>query len=245
MSDRANVVEIFSSFQGEGPHVGERQTFVRFQDCELSCQYCDSPHTFVDNKSCRVENPPFSKRFEEHFNPLSIEALNAILEKFEDTTLSVTGGEPLQKSDFLRAWLPTLRPRYRILLETAGIHVNRLRDVIDLIDTVSMDFKLPSATGMRSYWEEHRDFLKIARQKEVYVKLVVSSDTTKEEITESRDLVSSIDPTIPFILQPATAFAQFRSIPHREQMAEWQNIARQGLTHVRVIPQVHKQLGIL
>ncbi len=242
---RVPIVEIFSSFQGEGPRVGERHTFVRLQDCDLSCRYCDSPHTFVENASCRVEDPPFSKNFRRHANPLSVEDINGILESFHDDVISVTGGEPLQKADFLSTWLPTLKPRFRVLLETAGVHSEALEKIIGFVDVISMDFKLPSATGMRPYWDEHEKFLKIARGKEVYVKAVVSSETTDEEIRRSRDLVRSIDASIPFILQPATAFAEFRAVPRREQIAHWQEIAQQGLSQVRIIPQVHKQLGIL
>ena len=41
-----NLIEIFSSFQGEGPHLGEPMAFLRFQDCALSCKFCDTPASF-------------------------------------------------------------------------------------------------------------------------------------------------------------------------------------------------------
>src|SRR3990167_5683093 len=109
MSLSAPIIEIFSSIQGEGTHVGERQTFVRFQDCELSCKYCDTPFSFIENKFCRVESPPFSRRFRNLPNPLGVEQLNGVLEDFHDTTISITGGEPLQKASFLREWLLTTK----------------------------------------------------------------------------------------------------------------------------------------
>ena len=131
MSLSAPIIEVFSSIQGEGTHIGERQTFVRFQDCELSCKFCDTPSSFVENKFCLVESPPFSRRFRNLPNPLSVEQLNGILEEFQDSILSITGGEPLQKSPFLQEWLPALRPRWRILLETAGVHVAEFREIAD------------------------------------------------------------------------------------------------------------------
>jgi len=46
----APITEIFSSFQGEGPHIGERQVFVRFSHCHLHCAYCDTAMTQPDGK---------------------------------------------------------------------------------------------------------------------------------------------------------------------------------------------------
>ena len=36
------IKEIFTSIQGEGTYVGEKQTFVRFCKCNLACKYCDT-----------------------------------------------------------------------------------------------------------------------------------------------------------------------------------------------------------
>ena len=46
LAPTANLVEIFSSVQGEGPHVGQSTLFVRFGECDLRCRWCDSPHTW-------------------------------------------------------------------------------------------------------------------------------------------------------------------------------------------------------
>jgi organic radical activating enzyme len=245
MTAQAPVIEIFSSLQGEGPRVGERHLFVRFQDCELSCKFCDTPAGFVANKFCRVESPPFSRRFRTLPNPLTVDRLNEQIAEFDERVLAVTGGEPLQKSAFLKEWLPTVRPRFRVLLETAGVHANEFRDIAEFVDVVAMDLKLPSVTGMHPWWREHEAFLKAARGKEVYVKAVVSAETSPEDVRRAAELVASVDPSIPFVLQPASAFARFRAVPAVEQVADWQTLAGTALKDVRVIPQMHKQLGVL
>ncbi len=246
MISTANIIEIFSSIQGEGTRLGEQHLFIRFQDCELSCQFCDTPASFVHNERCRVETTPFTKKFTYHSNPFTPAQINNILSSFDgERVLSITGGEPLQQADFLAQWLPTLAGRYQILLETAGIHYQALEKVLDHINIISMDIKLPSVTNMRPYWEEHQRFLVCSRGKERCVKVVVSSDLNPTDLERSYQLIAAEDPAIPFILQPATPFASFRASPSPRQLNEWAALARQTLSNVRIIPQLHKTLKVL
>lgn len=243
MTAEAAIIEVFVSFQGEGTHAGERHLFVRFQDCELSCKWCDTPASFVENRFCRVESPPFSKKFRHCPNPVSVAGLMEILSEFGEETIAVTGGEPLQKVAFLKDWLPLLKER-RVLLETAGVHVPEFKEVLDWVTIVSMDLKLPSSTGMHPWWREHEAFLRLAYQKEVYVKVVVTSETEERHLDRAASLVASLDPKIPFLIQPASVTAKFRAVATPEQLARWQEIGRSHLHDVRVVPQIHKILGV-
>ena len=241
----ANLIEIFQSLQGEGPHLAEPMVFVRFQDCALSCRFCDTPASFQRHKNFRVEQLPRSGNFFFEPNPVTVERLTELLQNFSCDTLSLTGGEPLQQASFLRQWLPTLQGRYRILLETNGVLGQELQGLLPWVDIVSMDFKIPSATGMRAFWREHESFLRIAQGKEVYVKVVISQETTEEEIRTATELVKRVAPGITFVLQPVTPFGPVRETIAAEAIERWVQLSRTQLGDVRVIPQMHPQWGIL
>ncbi len=106
--------------------------------------------------------------------------------------LSITGGEPLLHNEFLAEWLPFVRNRFTIYLETNGIHNKAMEKLRALIDIVSLDFKLPSATGLSAFWEEHRRFLAAAGNENVFVKAVVTSDTIADDIVESANIIAQI-----------------------------------------------------
>ena len=55
-STEAQLIEVFSSIQGEGLLVGCRQIFLRFALCNLDCDYCDTP--FAPQAACRIEDAP-------------------------------------------------------------------------------------------------------------------------------------------------------------------------------------------
>lgn len=245
MKDQANLIEIFSSYQGEGPYIGRLMTFLRFQDCALSCTYCDTPASFEKHAQFRVETPPQSRVFEFYDNPVSDADLTRHLEAFDAPILSLTGGEPLQHADFLKNWLPKLPPRAKVLLETNGVLPTALAKVLPWIDVVSMDLKLSSVTGMRAYWKEHGEFLRLARQKELYVKVVVSQPTDLEELSQAVALVETEAPEAPFILQPVTPFGPVREEIRTEHLQQIFALSQGRLKDVRVIPQVHPRLGIL
>jgi 7-carboxy-7-deazaguanine synthase len=110
----------------------------------------------------------------------------------------------------------------------------------DMVDVVSMDVKLPSATGLQPFWDEHRKFLEAARGRALFVKAVVTADTAQSDILTAVDLVARYDQTVPFILQPASG----PTAPTPLQLIGWQNAALAHLADVRVIPQLHKVLCV-
>jgi organic radical activating enzyme len=220
---KAKIIEIFSSIQGEGPYVGEEQVFVRFFGCNLSCRFCDE----------------FKKRnFSEY---LPEEVIEKIM-KEAIKTVSLTGGEPLLHADFLKDLLPALKQKgLKIYLETNGTLTSELLKIRDYVDIISMDLKLPSSTGLRPYWQEHSDFLKESIIREVFVKSVVTNQTPLSDIEKAISIIESIDRNITFIIQPVSYNGRVEKI---DLLFDFFKCARHKLNNVRVIPQVHKILGV-
>jgi organic radical activating enzyme len=248
----ANLVEIFSSIQGEGMLVGLRQVFLRFHGCNLACEYCDTreTHHTPAPEFCIVEQTPGRRDFLQLANPVAISALQEVLIQWATSypgvhhSISLTGGEPLMHSAALVEWLPVLRGILPVYLETNGILHSKLSRCIDFFDYISMDVKLPSTSGAEELWEQHRSFLHIASRKNVFVKIVVSESTQPSEIAKTCDLIASVDRHIPLIIQPMTDASGVVAISSRS-LLEFQETAGGRLHEVRVIPQTHKFLRIL
>src|SRR5689334_6888986 len=244
----ANVSEVFVSFQGEGPHVGCRQLFVRFAGCPLRCRWCDTPESLVPVASCRVFGPD---GVEQRANPFSAAALDATVHALVAAApplhaIAVTGGEPLAQAEFLAAWLATRTTDLPVLLETAGVLPARLRQVLPWVAIASLDVKCPSNTGERARWDEHEACLAAAvgGGREVYVKMPVDETTAPDEIERGARLVATAAPGAPLFLTPLTEADGPRLVVGASTLERWHAIASRVHPDVRVLPQLHKVLGI-
>ncbi|MGI6629025.1 MAG: 7-carboxy-7-deazaguanine synthase QueE [Bacillota bacterium] len=241
------IQEIFSSIQGEGIYVGVRQIFLRFVGCNLSCTYCDTRETQIKGKDmfC-IEIEPGTGKLEYYPNPVSVDELKRIIMPLKPEihhSLSLTGGEPLLQVDFLYEFLPRWKRICPVFLETNGTLTQSLRKLLPLIDIISMDIKLPSATGL-DLWKKHEEFLKIAKEKEIYVKTVLTVDTIKEELAQVVRIIERVDPSIPLVLQPVTPVGGVKEMTP-DKVIKIQDYCSTVLKKVRVIPQTHKIINQL
>lgn len=243
----AYIVEIFSSRQGEGLYVGQPMTFVRFGSCDMNCRYCDTTQAFGVHDELRVERSPGSEEFESVENPVSATKLCELLERFDDEVVSITGGEPLEQAGFLAEWLPAVAARKRVLLETNGVRYAELDAILPHVHIVSMDIKLPSATGRAQRWADHSEFLKkvVAAGREVYAKFVVTADTTDQDLEEAIAIVSKVNKYTPIIIQPAGETLTFHHPVTKKRLKAVERLCSAYLEDVRVIPQMHKEWGVL
>ncbi len=216
------ISEVFCSVQGEGLYTGSRQLFVRFYGCNLDCVFCDTKLSTY-----------------ERYTP---NELHDIISGFTKNyhSISFTGGEPLMQKDFLKEILQLVKKDgIKTYLETNGIFHEELKDVIDYIDIIAMDFKLPTSGKHDKYWQEHKKFLNVARKKEVFIKCIMCLSTHNEDIEEVTSLLKDSARNIPFIIQPNTFELSKRLL---DKAKACQDTLFDISNDVRIIPQVHKYL---
>ncbi|MFX4260684.1 7-carboxy-7-deazaguanine synthase QueE [Pelotomaculum propionicicum] len=244
---RYPVTEIFSSIQGEGLLVGCRQVFIRMHGCNLSCAYCDTI-TGEFPACCRVEATPGKSDFKLIANPLGaadIAEATASLDLSRHHSVSLTGGEPLLYPSLVKELTPLIKgTRQGIYLETNGTLPDSLAEVIDCVDMVAMDFKLPAMTGCAPLWETHRRFLKTAASKYTFVKIVAGDKTPPEEVITAAELIKDTAPGVPLVIQPVSAGGNIMAVAAKH-LLELQELALSIIDDVRVIPQTHKIMGFL
>ena len=238
----ANVIEIFSSVQGEGKYIGCRQVFVRLADCNLHCAYCDTD--FKRAELCKVEAAAGSMTFRDVKNPLIAAQVADVIKNFcaevPTQAISFTGGEPLLHWQFVRDVANAIKSLgVKIFLETNGTLPDELSKALDAIDVISMDIKLG-----QNLLSLHEKFLRVAEGKDLYVKVVVTGDTMLEEFLSAVEMVANVDENILLILQPVTPVAKVRA-PSAEKILSLQAAALQRIKNVRVIPQTHKLISVL
>lgn len=221
---KGKISEVFNSVQGEGLYLGEKQIFVRFFGCNLSCKFCDT----------RLD------RFTEYEPEELFEEIKLYQNDFH--SISFTGGEPLLQKDYLKEILKlTSGHGYKNYLETNGTLAGELAEVIDYLDIVAMDLKLPSSAEMGRLWGMHRKFLKIAAQKEVFLKTIICQSTREEDLREALALIKEVHQAGILVLQP-NSYENDGSLTGK--LASFKAICTQENVVACVIAQMHKIAGI-
>lgn len=237
--------ELMESVQGEGLLMGCSQVFVRLAGCNLSCTYCDTPESREPSSVCTIYPQAGQRRSVlEVPNPISSQHLSELIQMyFHSRWVSFTGGEPLLRSDYIKASASMLKPLgYRIFLETNGTLPDSLAECLDCIDYISMDWKLPSAVGA-DYSQQHKQFLSLALQKPCYIKVVITQNTDNCEVLQVYKKIASISSKITVILQIATPGDDCNA-PAIDKMLDLQKMGLVYLEEVRILPQLHRLLGL-
>lgn len=247
--DYCYLSEIYSAIQGEGQLVGVRQIFVRFSACDLRCIWCDTPSSLVKTEFCSVEENAGKRDFQKYKNPISLKDLIGYIKNLSPElhhSVSLTGGEPLLQYKFLSNFLIQLKAEISmpVYLETGGHRPDELKKIIKYVDFISMDFKLPSSAKAGNLWEKHKRFLELSTdaKKKTWVKIVLTNETSFEDLTYAIDVVKSNIAPIEVFLQPVTE--QNGSKPPSEiELLDVQMKLLGKYPYIKVIPQVHKLIN--
>ena len=230
---KAPIIEIFSSFQGEGLLIGERQIFVRFAGCNLNCNYCDT-------------NDSKSEKSGKLMTPQQVtDEINKLLTP-DCKTISFTGGEPSLYPDFISEVSKSFD--LKIMLETNGTLPDNI-DLIDRLDIVSLDIKLPEHFDgdfdESIFLNEIKSLnLLMAKSINVYCKVVILPSTKIKSfkgVVEklSRNISNKSD--LKIIIQPSSPLDEWKNINFR--LFNFSEIVGQYF-EVSTIPQIHKILDI-
>ena len=221
MTDKALIKEIFTSIQGEGPYIGYKQLFIRFCGCNLSCDFCDTDYGKENSEMHSVED-----------------LIKITNENLDCHSISLTGGEPLLHAGFLKEFLPQCP--LPIYLETNATLAGELNEIIDFVDYIAADIKLPSSTGGIDYWKDHEHFFEICHHKTLFAKVIFDENITDDEISECCKLGAKFN--IELILQPK--FDKNKKMPKTEFIEKTTDRFLEKYKKVRLIPQVQKFLDL-
>ena len=230
---KAPIIEIFSSFQGEGLLIGERQIFVRFAGCNLNCNYCDT------NDSKSVKSGKL-------MTPLEVtEEIKKILTP-DCKSISFTGGEPSLYPEFIDEVSKNFN--LNIMLETNGTLPENI-DLIDKLDIVSLDIKLPEhfdGEFDESIFLNEIESLNLlmAKSISVYCKVVILPSTKIKSfkgVVEKLYQNISNKSNLKIIIQPSSPLEDWKDINFR--LFKFSEIVGQYF-EVSTIPQIHKILDI-
>lgn len=114
--DFLNIVEIFPTFQGEGPYAGTPALFIRLGGCNLACDFCDTE--FDD------------------FNQLSLteilDELQNLCQQIKANLVVITGGEPMRQP-INKLCNTLLNQGFEVQIETNGTIFQNLDERVKII----------------------------------------------------------------------------------------------------------------
>jgi organic radical activating enzyme len=230
---KAPIIEIFSSFQGEGVLIGQRQIFVRFAGCNLNCAYCDTKNSISKKEGTLMTPEEVVSKIESILTP-------------DCHTISFTGGEPSLYPEFINE--VSKLTGLDIMLETNGTLPANI-GLIDNLDIVSLDIKLKEQFDgdfkEDIFLNEIKSLnLLIEKSINVYCKVVILpclKIKSFEEVIEKIDNEIIDKNNVQFIIQPSSPLNEWNNLSNC--LFEFSEVVGKYF-EVSTIPQIHKILNI-
>ena len=230
---KAPIIEIFSSFQGEGVLIGQRQIFVRFAGCNLNCAYCDTKNSISKKEGTLMTPEEVVSKIESILTP-------------DCHTISFTGGEPSLYPEFINE--VSKLTDLDIMLETNGTLPANI-GLIDNLDIVSLDIKLKEQFDgdfkEDIFLNEIKSLnLLIEKSINVYCKVVILpclKIKSFEEVIKKIDNEIIDNKNVQFIIQPSSPLNEWNNLSNC--LFEFSEVVGKYF-EVSTIPQIHKILNI-
>jgi organic radical activating enzyme len=210
-----DVVRIFATIQGEGPHAGVPAVFVRLGGCNLACSFCDTEFETFSSMTVKEIVARIKTLLPDHLITRSPHHRNLLI--------VLTGGEPLRQP--IRPLCDALLAEgFTVQIETNGTLMRPLDPRVQIVCS-------PKVSG-GAYHRLRDDVLERAQA----IKFLVSA-----RMAEYSDLaeVGQSAYGIPVYVQPMD---EYDAVQNAENMALAVRLAQEH--GVRVGLQLHKILGI-
>lgn len=208
-----NVIERFSSIEGEGTRQGSLCSFLRLYDCNLRCVYCDTTYSYGDEVDYEVQ---------------SVEDVADALRQMGNRYITITGGEPLLQADEVEQLIDVLSREttpfgpYEFNIETNGSIIAPFqRDNV----FYTYDYKCPDSSAEESM---HPKLCEAMTDKDV-LKFVVSS---YGDLQRMKEIVLTKKPKGHIFVSPV-----FGKIDPQEIVAY---LLKNNLQQIRLQLQIHK-----
>lgn len=235
---RARVSEIFTSIEGEGIFVGKKTLFIRFSGCHLKCRWCDTQYAL-----------PLDSGTEYQIDEIE----DLIIRELQPFTYKVnfTGGEPLLQTDAVIKLADFIKKQTKLktYIESSCFDSELFSKVLPYMDICKIEFKTDDSKVVEN--EVYDSLLlneikclelAVESNKTTYIKIVVTNSTNLESF---KNLVYNISKKIRpsdivgFIIQPSHGVDQ----PTVNKLLDTYDIVQPMFPEVRIIPQLHKEIG--
>lgn len=235
---RARVSEIFTSIEGEGIFVGKKTLFIRFSGCHLKCRWCDTKYAL-----------PLDSGTDYQIDEIK----DLIIKELQPFTYKVnfTGGEPLLQTEAVIELADFIKKQTNLktYMESSCFDSELFSKVLPYIDICKVEFKTDDSKVVED--EEYDNLLlneirclelAVESNKATYIKIVVTNSTNLESF---KNLVYNISEKIKpsdilgLIIQPSFGIDQ----PTVNKLLDTYDIVQPMFPEVRIIPQLHKEIG--
>ena len=235
---RAKVSEIFTSIEGEGIFVGKKTLFIRLSGCHLKCRWCDTKYALPLDSGTDYQI--------DEIKDLIIKELRPFTYK-----VNFTGGEPLLQTEAVIELADFIKKQTNLktYMESSCFDSELFSKVLPYIDICKIEFKTDDSKVVED--EEYDNLilneikcleLAVGSNKATYIKIVVTNSTNLESF---KNLVYNISKKIKpsdilgFIIQPSFGIDQ----PTVNMLLDTYDVVQPMFPEVRIIPQLHKEIG--